>query len=57
MKTKRIRLTCERHTHAGRDYHKGDILDMAADSADWLISTGRAEAIQAGKPTKDKQED
>ena len=57
MKTKTVRLTCNRHTHAGREYRKGDtIIDMPAASADWLIGTGRAEPIEkAGKHSKQQQ--
>lgn len=31
------------HTHAGRLYAPGDRLDVAADTADWLIAQGIVE--------------
>lgn len=38
-----IRLTLP-HTHAGRDYPPGSVLDLDADAAGWLIAIGAAEA-------------
>jgi hypothetical protein len=34
-----IRLVLTRpHTHAGTDYSAGDLLEVEADTADWLIA-------------------
>lgn len=30
------------HTHAGRDYPAGAILDLDADAAQWLVAIGAA---------------
>lgn len=54
-KTKDIKLLGEHHTHAGRDYGKDDIIrDMDADSADYLISIGKAEEAPASTTKKEK---
>ncbi|MEW6415801.1 MAG: hypothetical protein AB1482_11160 [Pseudomonadota bacterium] len=34
------------HTHAGRDYPPGAVLDLDADAAAWLVALGVAEAHQ-----------
>lgn len=34
------------HTHAGRDYPKGAEIDLAPDSAKWLISVKTAQEIK-----------
>jgi hypothetical protein len=54
MKTKTIEILCDKHTHAGRDYPRGAIIQhMDADSADWLISLARAkETDNKSKPLK-----
>lgn len=50
MITKDIEVLAEHHTHAGRRYHKGDlILGVEASSADWLIGTGRAKAADPAR--------
>jgi hypothetical protein len=38
------------HTHAGRFYSPGDRLDVATDTADWLIAQGVARLVP--EPTK-----
>lgn len=37
------------HTHAGRDYPPGSVLDLDPDSAAWLISLGVARAVKASR--------
>lgn len=52
---KAIRLK-KPHTHAGRDYEPGTVLDLAAvklheESAQWLVTVGTAEWVEdAPKP-------
>ncbi len=57
MKTKTVRILCDRHTHAGREYRRGDtIVDMPAASADWLVGIGVAEEVKpAGQRRKPQQ--
>lgn len=40
------------HTHAGRLYAPGDRLDVAADTADWLIAQGVVRPVP--EPAKSK---
>ncbi|MDP2783301.1 MAG: hypothetical protein Q8O38_01715 [Sulfurimicrobium sp.] len=38
------------HTHAGRDYLPGAVIDLDKDAAEWLIASGIAKP--ATKPSK-----
>jgi hypothetical protein len=38
------------HTHAGRRYQPGEMIDMDADLAQWLIDIGAARAVKKFKP-------
>lgn len=45
------------HTHAGRDYEPGTVLDlelvgMDQDSAAWLVSIGTAEVAESAEAKK-----
>lgn len=52
MKTQSIELTCDKHTHARKQYMRGDVIkDMPEDSAKRLIDAGRAKATS--RSTKD----
>jgi len=52
-----IFFPCDKHIHAGREYPCGAIIrDMDADSADWLISIGRAEEF-TGETVDDEGDD
>jgi len=38
------------HTHVGKAFQPGDMLDLDADLADWLIREGVAKEIQVESP-------
>jgi hypothetical protein len=55
-----VRLTADSHTHEGKQYSQGAIIEMPADSAQWLIDLKRAEPVvaQSGKKsTSQKSEE
>lgn len=40
------------HTHEGRDYPSGAVVEIEIDSADWLIAIGVAEPVKQQKESK-----
>lgn len=54
MSTKRITLK-KQHTHAGRKYPAGAVLELAANKAEWLIAVGTAEATASEIKSKAKE--
>ena len=53
MTTKNIKVLAERHTHAGREYRKGEIIrGVGAKTAEWLISQGVGVAAPVKQPKK-----
>lgn len=37
------------HTHAGKDYPAGEVIELDKHAADWLISIGSAKSVKAAK--------
>jgi len=37
------------HTHEGRDWNSGEVIDLVPELAGWLIDSGVAEPFEAAK--------
>lgn len=42
------------HSHAGREYQPGAILELDRDAAEWLIAIGSAKPAETRKKEQDK---
>ena len=44
------------HTHAGKLYPPGAVIDLDADAAQWLIDFGAAKKVKPAKPINPQEQ-